>query len=64
MMKTWTLDRGGIDEIPECEVCGAPVLQGRLCPICREWFEVGSDERVESIPVEVILHPGDLQDSA
>lgn len=54
---------GGIDRVPECEVCGAPLWTGgRLCGLCRQWFEVGPGERVDVVPVEVILHPEDLRD--
>lgn len=61
-MPNWVFQEdGSIDRVPECEVCGCPVYSGgRLCGLCREWFEVGPDERVEVVPVRVMINPGDL----
>lgn len=61
-MSAWTFDLGGIDKLPECECCGRPIYRPGLCGLCREFWEVGRDEKLEVIPVDVIINPQDLKD--
>jgi len=60
---TWTFDRGGIDAMDLCPVCSAPVNHPGLCGQCREWFEVGPNEQVVSLPIVDVINPEDLRDT-
>lgn len=54
-----------LEDFPECECCGAPILRVGLCSVCAACFE--SVERptevsVRVIPASSITEPGDWKD--